>query len=1539
MELKLDDARQQLFELLLAEEGVSAVTAVPPIPRARPGGELPLSFAQQRLWLLDQLEPGTPLYNLTGWVRIHGRLQLGALRRSLDEVVARHEALRTTFTRGPGGPAQLVQPPAPLELPVVDCSHRPAEATRLAAEESQRGFELGRGPLLRARLLRLATEEHLLVLTLHHIAADGWSVGVLVSELSSHYLAFASSRAPALPAPRIQYADFARWQRSWLEGARLDEQLAYWTAKLQGAPRSIDLPTDRPRPPAQTFAGDTVQLRVPAELTAALRSLSREQGATLFMTLFAAFNVLLFRYSGQADLVVGTTVANRDRRELEGLIGLFVNTLALRTRLDGNPTFLAVLDQVRRTALEAYAHQDAPFEQVVSAVQPERDLGRNPLFQVMFDLVTAPGSRFELPGLRLSLEQPSTGTAKFDLSLAVEDRGDALSVELEYSSHLFDRGTITRLGGHYLRLLQSVVEDPSQSVERLELLTEDERRQQLAWNDTARAWPQLAPFHRLFEAQVARTPDAVAASEGGRAVTYRELNERANRLARALRGAGVRADSLVGVLHDRGTDYLAALLGIWKSGGAYLALDPAVPAARLARVCAESRCQWILTERQYLEAATELCPRGATLLQALLQNGGPSEDPDWLGTLEDLAYVLFTSGSTGTPKGAMVTHAGMTNHALGMAEVLGLGAADCMAQTARQSFDVSVWQFIAPLAVGGRVAILSDDCGRDPRALLAELTEQRVSVCELVPTQLGMLLDELERAPGSGSGCGEPSSLRWMISTGEPLSAELCARWFRRVSRTPMANAYGPAECADDVTCCLLLGPPAERRPGGMPIHGTLPNCQVHVLDAQLGLVPLGVPGELCIGGVCVGRGYLGDPARTAERFLRDPFSEDPGARLYRTGDRARRLADGTIEFLGRTDHQVKIRGVRIEIGEIESTLASHPQVSEALVVARGELGEAKQLVAYVVGRAGEPPPARQLRSHLRQRLPPQMVPSAFVALEALPQLPNGKIDRHSLPPPSTELREATYVAPSSALEQHLAALWARVLGAERVGIHDDFFELGGHSLLATQVIARVREAYGQELPLRAFFEDPTIAGLAARLAVSSEPPPADPKLARRERPEQVPVSLTQERMWLIHQREPGLSAYNIPVAVSLKGALDTAALQRSLEEIVRRHEALRTTFPAVDGEPVQVIHPDASFPLPRIDLTALPAEVRPARARALAVEDSGRPFDLQRGPLFRGALVQLSEREHVLLLNVHHIVSDGWSMGVLLGELKALYAAFAAGSASPLAELPVQYADYTLWQREQLRGARLEAPLGYWRQQLAGPLPALALPTDHPRPAHSAFQGASIPFGLPPALTHGLEELARAEGATLFMTLLAAFKLQLHLLTGQTDLVVGTPIANRDRPELERLIGLFVNTLALRTRLQPSGSFRELLARVKQSALEAFARPDVPFKLIVETVRPEPDPGRHPIFQAMFVLQNVPTPPLEQHGLSLEELELSHRSAKFDLLLNLEEGPRGLTGTLDYRTDLFEEATARRWAAQLRALLEQLVQSPGRPLRDFQIH
>ncbi|HZF08057.1 MAG TPA: amino acid adenylation domain-containing protein, partial [Thermoanaerobaculia bacterium] len=1507
------------------------------IPRRARGGDLALSFAQERLWFLDQLEPGSTAYNLPAAVLLEGALDVAALFRSLRAVIRRHDTLRTTFKVVAGQPVQVIAAEVRLVSLLVDLEELPAaqregEMRRVIAEDSTRPFDLLRGPLMRTVLLRLSPHRHAVLFTLHHVVADDWSTGVLIREVAVLYAAFAAGRPSPLPELPVQYADYALWQRERLSGSLLAEQLDSWRERLAGAPALLELPLDRPRPALQSPRGAHLPVRLSAEIARGVALLGREHRATTFMVLLAAFSAVLGRLAGQEDVVIGTPVANRTYREIEELIGFFVNTLALRISLAAGPEFAALLEQVREVALGGYAHQDLPFERLVEALQPQRSLAYSPLFQVMFALQNAPAGRLELPGLTLVHLDVEPGRAKFDFDLWLREMPLGLEGACEYNLDLFDRTTVERLLGALASLLSAAIEQPRRPVADLPLLSPAQRHQLLAeWNDTAAEIGQSEDFVAAFRRAAARSADAVAVGEeGGGSLTYRELDRRSDRLARALGERGVGPERLVTIRAERGTDLLAAVLGVLKAGGAFLALDPAQPPARARQVLLQSGAGWLLAP---LAAGGELLP-------AMVEPGDPAQLLDlgaalaagaesgpatrgWVGP-DQLAYVIFTSGSTGTPKGVMIHHLGWLNHLLVLIRDLGLTAGDRVAQTASQSFDIAVWQMLAALLVGGRVQVFGDDLMRDPERLAAALADGQVTVLEIVPSLLSTLLDTEPRvAPG----------LRWLIATGEALPPELAARWRSTRPEVSLLNAYGPAECSDDVSLYRL-----EETSGFatvVPIGRPLDNAGLYVVDRELRLAAVGAVGELSVGGPVVGRGYLGDSARTAEVFVPDPFTGPAGSRLYRTGDRARFRPDGEIEFLGRADHQVKIRGFRIELGEIEAVLGAHPEVRDAVVVAAVAASGERRLVAYVVPREGASPTAAELSRHLEAALPAYMVPSSLVLLPALPLNRNGKVDRRALPAPEGET-VAGAVAPRGPVEEILAGLWAEVLGRERVGVHDDFFALGGHSLLATKLISRARRSFRIEIPLLSLFRHPTVAGLAreveALLGGGLAGVPEAPEIVPVAPGDDLPLSFAQQRLWFLDQLEPGGSAYNIPVAVRSRRPLDAGALAWAVDRVIERHSALRTRFVAVDGQPVQRIAPALAVGLPVVDLRGLAAGRRLAVARHLAHEETGRPFDLRRGPLLRPLLLRLDAGDQILLFTLHHIVGDDGSMDILLREVGELYGARTEGRAPLLPELPVRYADFAVWQRRWLAGPRLAEHLAYAHRRFSGVLPRLELPADGPAAA-ADLRGGLAARHLDPALTAALRAVGRAQGGTLAMTLVAGFGLLLARLAGQDDLILGMAIANRNRLEIEGLVGFFVNTLALRPDFSGEPSFHGLLERVREVTLEAYAHQDLPFERLVEEVQPERSLGRHPIFEVLFNHLNVSADDDRPTPLTFEPLDLAAPQAKFPLTLYLSEGKEGVGLQLVYRRARFQAARMEGMLEQLTQLLAALAARPDLPV------
>ncbi|MEV1173957.1 amino acid adenylation domain-containing protein, partial [Nonomuraea sp. NPDC049784] len=1499
---------------------------VVPVDRDRP---LPLSFAQQRLWFLDQLEPGSTEYNNPLALRLRGPLDVAALSAALDAIVARHEVLRTRFVAVDGIPHQIVDPPTGFGLGFTDLAAGPgaeAAAEELVTADALTHFDLAAGPLFRGRLFRLGADDHVLSLCMHHVVSDEWSALVTRDELSVLYDAFSRGEPSPLPPLPVQYADFAVWQRERLRGDFLDGQLGYWRERLAGAP-PLELPTDRPRPPVRSSAGALVDLSVGEATVTALRELSRQSGATMFMTLLSALTVLLGRYADQDDVVVGTPIANRTRAETEGLIGFFVNTLVLRTDLSGDPTFAEVVARVRQEALGAYAHQDMPFEQLVEALHLERDLSRSPLFQVLFGVERVrDDDRLTFTGLTGEPFPVGAVEARFDLTVALGEQDDAITGTLLYSTELFDHATMERLARHLVDVLDTVAAHPHRRLSELPLANDDERRLvEVEWNRTATPLPEVGGVHELVAARAAERPTATAVTYGERSLTYAELDAQANRLAHHLRSVGVGPETVVGLYLPRDLDLIVMMLAVLKAGGAYLPLDTTHPADRIAMMIADSRASVLVGMSDDLDDLLV----GRVRLVALddpatvaAVAAAPAQAPEAAVHPGGLAYVIYTSGSTGRPKGIAVTHRDIVS-LVTAGDYVTLRADDVVAQASTTTFDAATFEVWGALTSGAALAGIDKDVLLSPARLAEQIRQAGVTTMFLTTALFNRLASETPEAFGGlrnllfGGEAVDPSSVRRVLEHGRP---------------ERLLHVYGPTETTTYATWHLV-----ERAgTGPVPIGGPLANMRALVLDRHLRPLPVGVAGELFLGGVGVARGYSGRPELTAERFVADPFAGD-GSRLYRTGDRVRWLPEGAIEFLGRVDEQVKVRGFRIEPGEIEAALLAHPRLAAALVVAREDGGD-RRLVGYVVPAdlTEGAPSTGELRAFLRTTLPDYLVPSAFVELTTFPLNANGKIDRAVLPAPDNSRPDLSeeFVAPRSATEEILAGVWAEVLGLERVGVTDSFFDLGGHSLIATQVTSRVRAAFGVEIALATLFDHPTVAGLAEVIDVAA-PGHLAPPIVPVGRDKPLPLSFAQQRLWFLDQLEPGSAEYNVPLALRLRGPLDALALEAALDAIVERHEVLRTRLVGREGVAYQSVDPPGGFGLVVTDLTGEPDALD--RAKALVAVDAATPFDLAGGPVVRGRLVRLASDDHVLSLVLHHVVSDEWSGGVLRRELSALYEAFSRGESSPLAPLPVQYADFAVWQREWLQGEVLEGQLGYWRERLAGS-PVLDLPTDRPRPAVRSTAGALVDFEIPREAAAALQAMSRDAGATMFMTLLSAFTVLLGKYAGQDDVVVGTPIANRNRAETEDLIGFFVNTLVLRTDLSGDPTFADIVARVRQEALNGYAHQDVPFEQLVDTLQPERDRSRTPLFQVFFNHLGVADRPGADTGLTGEVLRSPHTTSKFDLTLFTSAGADGITGTLEYSTALFDRSTVERFAGHLVRLLGAVAEDPGRRLSEFSL-
>ncbi|MFG1951744.1 amino acid adenylation domain-containing protein [Micromonospora sp. NPDC048830] len=1489
--------------------------------RTREAYLLPTSYGQRRLWFLDMLEPASATsYTEHGALRIAGGLDVAALRAAVAAMVRRHETLRTGLVLVDGEPVQAVATELTVPVQEVDATGRvPAGADTDAVhaeladdirELLRRPFDLTSPPLFRVVLYRLGPDDHVLVVAFHHAVYDQWSGAVFVRELLACYDAAVAGVEATLPELPVQYGDFAAWQREWVGGEEESGQLAYWERRLAGLP-PLELPTDRPRPAAQTFEGATVDAVLPAELVTALDRLGREHQATLFMTVLTAFSAVLARHSGQEDLAVGTPVAGRRAPELEHLVGFFVNNLVLRVDASADPGFADLLGRVRDTCLDAYANGDVPFERVVERLRPDRDLARSPLFSVMFVFGNVPLPALRATGITAELFRVDPGTAKFDLFVTCVPRADgALTVTVEHNAALFDPATARRLLDHLRLVLDAAVAAPGRPLSELPLLADAERDQLVEWGRGPTREAPADTLPALVAARAAADPGRTAVSGASGRLSYADLVARAQRVAAALHAAGVRPGQLVGVAVDRDADLPAALLGVLGAGAAYLPIDVALPAERVRFVLTDSGAALVLADA----ATADALPGDVAVLR--VDGDLPAADawPARPGP-DDLAYVIYTSGSTGTPKGVAVPHRALGNLLATMAERPGLGPDSVLCAVTTLSFDIAALELFGPLTVGGRVDVVPRDVAADGPRLAAHLAAAGATVVQATPATWRLLLAAGWRpGPDLAVWCG-----------GEAFPPDLAGAL--AATGAPVWNLYGPTETTVWSTVHRVTG---DENP--VPLGGPVANTELLVVDGAGRRAPIGVPGELWIGGAGVASGYWRRDELTAQRFVAHP--ETPGARVYRTGDVARWRADGSLEYLGRADFQVKVRGHRIELGEIESVLRAHPQVRDAVVVVREDTPGDQRLVAYHVGDADPD----ELRAACRDRLPEYMVPATLVQLPALPLTGNGKVDRRALPAPDPARRAGAYEAPRGAAEERLAAIFADVLGLDRVGRDDDFFALGGHSLLATGLVGRIAAELGGEVPVRAVFAQPTVARLAAVLNLGG--PSGSPELAaapRRPDPDgrvRLPASFQQRRVWFLAQFEPDTAAaYHLYGGLRLHGRLDAAALRAAVDLVVRRHETLRTGFAAVDGEPEQVIHPAVPTPLSEVDLTN--AGDPDAALAGLLRDAATRPFDLAAPPLLRVVLATLGADDAALLVTLHHAVGDRLAVEALTTELSAAYAALAAGGEPQLPELPVQYGDYAVAQQRWADGPAERRQLDHWRRQLAD-LPVLDLPTDRPRPAVQTYRGATRTAELPADLVARLDALAAGRGGTLFMALLAGYALTLSRYARTVDVPVGSPISGRYRPELEPLIGYFTNNLVLRTDLAGDPTVGELVDRVRDTCLDAYANADVPFERLVERLRPDRDLAHSPLFQVMFIAAHLPAPSLRLGDVDATPLRAPETAAKYDLTFTV--FPAGVdtvaqTVVAEYNTDLFDAGTVDRLLAHYRLVLDAFAADADRSL------
>ncbi|WP_157113111.1 non-ribosomal peptide synthetase, partial [Nocardia speluncae] len=1553
------------------------------VPQSRPtrvteSGEVqdavPLSLAQQRMWFLNRFDSDTAAYNIPLAIRLSGELDIEALRAAVADLVARHEVLRTVYPDAESGPVQVVLPVGRAVPQLEVRSVTADEVVSAVAELASTGFDVTGEVPLRVALFRVGETadtgrgsgapagEFVLAMVVHHISGDGSSVAPLARDVMTAYAARIAGEAPGWAPLPVQYADFSIWQRELL-GDESDpeslaaEQIGYWESALAGIPDQLDLPADRPRPAVQSYSGGRVAVEIDAETHAGLQRVAQQQNATLFMVAHTAFAVLLSRLSGADDITIGTPIAGRGERALEDLVGMFVNTLVFRTQLDQGEAFTDLLARQREVDLQAFAYADVPFERLVEVLNPVRSTARHPLFQVGFSFQNLAQSSLELPGLTVSGVDIDTEISQFDLHLIIGDDYDSsgaptgVSGHLTYATDLFDPATAQVFVDRFVRLLGEIIAAPESVVGELDILDSAERAALAKRNTTARELDSDDTLVSLLDATAAAHRGAVAlVAADGSQVTYAELGARVNGLARYLIGRGVGPEVRVALALRRSVDLVVAMYAVTVAGGAYVPLDPDQPAERSDYILEAAAPVCVLTNA---ESGFETGSAPVVDLSTLDLSGyadTPVTDADRVSPLRssNTAYVIFTSGSTGRPKGVAVPHAGIVNQLRYVRAEFAMDASDAILLKTAATFDLSVWEFWTATVCGGRTVIAAPDGHRDPSYLNGLMAREGVTTLTVVPSMLDALLVTDE---------GMSASLRRVLAIGEALPAATAQRVLADHPGVGLFNLYGPTEAAVSITTHRVTAADDISVPIGAPQW----NSRVHVLDGRLRPVPDGVSGELYLAGVQLAHGYFGRVDLSAERFVADPFAA--GERMYRTGDLVAWSRSGGLEYRGRTDFQVKIRGFRIELGEIEAALLALPEVAQAAVVAKSDPRTGDRLVGYLVPSGAGPDFAR-IQDTLAQRLPSYMVPAAFVELAALPLNVNGKLDRKALPEPEFEARE--FRAPSTPIEEIVANTFAEVLGIDQVGADDDFFALGGNSLVATQVAARLSKALDTTVPVRALFEAFTVAGLAVRVEQHAGSG-GRAALVPQSRPTRVtesgevqhvaPLSLAQQRMWFLNRFDGASAAYNIPMAIRLSGELDVDALRAAVADLVARHEVLRTVYPDSASGPVQLVLPAAQA-VPELTVRS----VAGADIGAAVTELASTGFDVTaevplRVALFRlddpvvatGAQDTVAAGEFVLALVAHHIAADGSSVGPLARDVMTAYAARAAAESPAWAPLPVQYADFSIWQRNLLgdesdSGSLAAQQLGYWESALAGIPEQLDLPMDRPRPAVQSFTGGRVAIDIDAEIHNGLQRLAQQQGATLFMVTHTAFALLLSRLSGTDDITIGTPVAGRGEQALDDLIGMFVNTLVFRTRLDRGEAFTELLARQRQLDIAAFANADVPFERLVEVLNPARSTARHPLFQVGFTFQNLAQSSLELPGLTVSGVDIDTEVSQFDLNLILSDSydtagePGGVVGYLTFATDLFDRATVQGFADRFTRLLRRIVADPSAPVGDLEI-
>lgn len=1522
--------------------------------------KFPASFPQRRMWFLNQLEPDSPYYNIPSAFRITGRLDPELFRLAVEEVVKHQEALRTTFTQENGMPVQVIWPCITVESAFVDFStcgktglseSEDKEIREIMRNEARTPFDLQKGPLFRLKIIRISETDHIILFTMHHIISDGWSVGILIRETAAVYSALSlGETSPLRPLP-LQYIDYTSWQSKQLSGEALKKQMHYWKNRFSSLPPVLELPADSLRPSEIKNLGGIASRSLGSELGNAVRKFSLQNGLTPFMTLIGAFYILLFRYTGQQDICIGTPVANRRRRELEDIIGLFINTLVLREQIGAEETALGFFRRVKTSALEAFENQDIPLELLLQELQPDRTLNHTPLFQVMFILQNLP-AEFSVSGdLKMRMLATDLGTSAYDLSFILSEAPEGIEILAEYNSELFSAERIEYMLRHYENILTDVLSCPEKTVQRLNMLGEDEKQRLLSINDKAGRMPDYrSTVPQLFEITALQNPGAAALlvpeeGESGemKAYSYGYINSASNKLANYLRSRNIGKEKTVAILLGRSAEMIISMLGVLKSGAAFLPIDIRYPASRIKYMLKDSQASLIITQTGLLDTK-HFSDFRLLMLDEHYADIDVAEDfyPLQSPETNTIAYIIYTSGSTGIPKGVEISHFSIANYSLSAIRNFGIDSSDRVLQFSSISFDTSLEEIFPCLLAGGTLVLRTDYAASTAEEFFGFCSRAGITVLDLPTAYWQMLVTELEEKGSSLL----PSSLRLVILGGDKAESEKVNSWLRTAGRgIRLFNTYGPTETTIAPLLFEITASSAGRLSGEIPIGHPADNLRVYVADEHLNLLPAGVTGEIYIAGAGVARGYLNNPDLTALSFIPDPFTSIPGSRMYRTGDLGRYSADGEILFVGRKDSQVKIRGFRVETAEVETALLRNKSIKNAAVTVHKDRKGLNFLAAYIVTSDDMPQEAVYVRKSLSEELPAYMIPSAVIFLKELPLTLQGKIDKNRLPAPgeynSENIVSEDTTPPKGHLEEMISEIWSEVLNISGPGVMNDFFLLGGHSLLAVQVISRINEVFNISVPLKTIFENTTIRALARSVSqIIDRDKTGFEQIRPAGRNAALPLSFAQQRLWFLDQFEPDSPFYNISDAFRLRGPLNIPLLEECLNFLIDRHEVLRTSVLTRDGKPSLQIHQNVFISIPVVDLSFMSAENRDSESFNIIRNEAHRVILLNTAPLFRIKIVKLDDEEHIISLTIHHIISDDWSVKILLNEIISVYAAKADGKEISLKQQPVQYADYAVWQRGWLEGPAMQLLSNYWEEKLKNMDPDPVLNNGRPRPAVQIFSGSFLTFEISKDTADAIRTVNQRFRATTFMTLLSAFGALLYRYSRRTDIPIGTPAANRNHQLTEEMIGLFVNTLVLRLDISGTPSFRQLLGRVRQTSLEAYTYQDMPFEKLVDILEPERSLSRSPLFQVMFVFQNTPVRRVRvSSSLSLTPIEVHSGTSKFDLTLFIsEDAGGGLSCAFEYNTTLFSSGYISAMAEHFLILLNQLLTHTDKPIDELEM-